>query len=89
MTSRRDFLRSLLAGGVVLQAGGLASEAMAAVPRAKRGGAVPAGRVIPIGLLLDPDTVAGRGVTLGMEEARRAGEPCTSSSAPPPPPSTS
>jgi hypothetical protein len=63
MTSRRELLRSLLAAG-----------ALAAVPpRAKRGGARPA-RVIPIGLLLDPDTVAGRGVTLGMEEAQRAGE---------------
>ena len=63
MKSRRDFLRSLLAAG-----------ALAAVPpRAKRGGARSA-RVIPIGLLLDPDTVAGRGVTLGMEEAQRAGE---------------
>jgi hypothetical protein len=63
MTSRREFLRSLLAAG-----------ALAAVPpRAKRGGAVRA-RVIPIGFLLDPDTVAGRGVTLGMEEAQRAGE---------------
>jgi hypothetical protein len=63
MTSRRELLRSLLAAG-----------ALAAVPpRAKRGGARSA-RVIPIGLLLDPDTVAGRGVALGMEEAQRAGE---------------
>jgi len=64
MTSRRYFLRSLLAAG-----------ALAAVPpRAKRGGVARAARVVPLGLLLDPDTVAGRGVTLGMEEAQRAGE---------------
>ncbi|HEY0513489.1 MAG TPA: hypothetical protein VGH73_16385 [Thermoanaerobaculia bacterium] len=52
-------LRSLLAAGL---AAGLGRDAFAG------------GRVIPLGLLLDSGTAAGRGALLGLEEAQRAGD---------------
>jgi hypothetical protein len=72
MTNRRDFLRSLLAAGALAGLGG--REALAArAANAKKNGA-PAVRIVPLGLLLDPDTAAGRGMRLGIEEAQRAGD---------------
>jgi hypothetical protein len=77
MTNRRDFLRSLLAAGALAGAGG--REALAAKPKPQRRSAgrrpeSPPIRQIPIGLRLDPETAAGRGARLGLEEAQRAGE---------------
>jgi hypothetical protein len=68
MTSRRDLLKSLLAAGALA---GLRPEAFAVQPiqRPKRGD-----RLVPLGVLLDPDTAAGRGARLGIEEAQRAGQ---------------
>jgi hypothetical protein len=65
MIDRRDLLRSLLAAGALA---GLGREALAA-PRPG-----PKVRKVPLGLLLDPDTAAGRGMRLGLEEAQRAGQ---------------
>ena len=70
-TNRRDFLRSLLAAGAVA---GLGGEAVAAPQRQRRPNAPAQIRQVPLGLLLDPDTAAGRGARLGLEEAQRAGE---------------
>jgi hypothetical protein len=61
MTTRRDLLKSFLAAGALA---GLGREALVAQPV----------RRIPLGLLLDPDTAAGRGARLGLEEAQRAGQ---------------
>jgi hypothetical protein len=78
MTNRREFLRSLLAAGALAGAGG--GEALAAKPKPRkrsakpRPAAAPEMRQIPIGLRLDPETAAGRGARLGLEEAQRAGE---------------
>jgi hypothetical protein len=80
MTNRRDFLRSLLAAGAL--AGARGGEALAAKPkpRGRSAGHGPASppssemRQIPLALLLDPETAAGRGARLGLEEAQRAGE---------------
>lgn len=71
--NRRDFLRSLLAAGAL---GSLGPEAFAQKkPVSKRGPNAPAQiRQVVLGLLLDPDTAAGRGMRLGFEEAQRAGE---------------
>lgn len=68
MTNRRDLLKSLLAAGALA---GLGRKALAVQPvqRPKRGD-----RLVPLGLLLDPDTPAGRGARLGLEEAQRAGQ---------------
>jgi len=79
MTNRRDFLRSLLAAGALAGAGG--GEALAAKPRRRSIGSrlvepspPPQMRQIPLALRLDPETAAGRGARLGLEEAQRAGE---------------
>jgi hypothetical protein len=81
MTSRRDFLRSLLAAGALAGAGG--PEALAAKPKPRKRSAghraaasppPPEMRQIPLALRLDPETAAGRGARLGLEEAQRAGE---------------
>ena len=71
MTNRRDFLRCLLAAGAL--AGG---EALAVKPKPRQRSESPPSpmRRIPIGLRLDPETAAGRGARLGLEEAQRAGE---------------
>jgi hypothetical protein len=61
MIDRRDLLKSLLAAGALA---GLRSQAFAVQPV----------RRVPLGLLLDPDTPAGRGARLGFEEAQRAGQ---------------
>jgi hypothetical protein len=68
MIDRRDLLKSLLAAGALA---GLRPEAFAVQPvrRPKRGD-----RLVALGLLLDPDTAAGRGARLGLEEAQRAGQ---------------
>jgi hypothetical protein len=68
MTTRRDLLKSLLAAGALA---GLGRQAFAVQPvrRPKSGD-----RLVPLGLLLDPDTAAGRGARLGLEEAQRAGQ---------------
>jgi hypothetical protein len=68
MTTRRDLLKSLLAAGALA---GLGREAFAVQPvrRPKTGD-----RLVALGLLLDPDTAAGRGARLGLEEAQRAGQ---------------
>jgi hypothetical protein len=68
MIDRRDLLKSLLAAGALA---GLRPEAFAVQPvrRPK-----PGNRLVPLGLLLDPDTAAGRGARLGLEEAQRAGQ---------------
>ena len=70
MTNRRVFLRSLLAAGALAGAGG--GEALAAKPR--RHSASAQMRQIPLALRLDPETAAGRGARMGLEEAQRAGE---------------
>ena len=77
MTNRRDFLRGLLAAGALAGAG----EALAAKPKPQRRSGrhaasppPPQMRQIPIALRLDPETAAGRGARLGLEEAQRAGE---------------
>jgi hypothetical protein len=75
MTNRRDFLRFLLAAGALAGAGG--REALAAKPKPRRSARRPPPpqlRQVPVGLLLDPETAAGRGARLGLEEAQRAGE---------------
>jgi len=79
MTNRRDFLRSLLAAGALAGAGG--GEALAAKPRRRSAGSrlvEPSPpvqmRQIPLALRLDPETAAGRGARMGLEEAQRAGE---------------
>jgi hypothetical protein len=80
MTSRRDFLRSLLAAGALAGSGG--GGALAAKPRPRQRSArhspasppAPSIRQIPIALRLDPETAAGRGARMGLEEAQRAGE---------------
>jgi hypothetical protein len=59
MIDRRDLLKSLLAAGALA---GLRSEALAAA------------KPVPLGILLDPDTPAGRGAQLGLEESQRLGE---------------
>ena len=64
MSSRRDFLRSLLAAGALA---GLGREVFAAPRR-------PRPRPIPLGLLLDPDTPEGRGARLGFEESEHLGD---------------
>jgi len=61
MTTRRDLLKSLLAAGALA---GFGRKAFAVQPV----------RRVPLGLLLDPDTAAGRGARLGLEEAQRAGQ---------------
>ncbi|HEY2289574.1 MAG TPA: hypothetical protein VGM86_02625 [Thermoanaerobaculia bacterium] len=61
MTTRRDLLKSFLAAGALA---GLGRQAFAVQPV----------RRVPLGLLLDPDTAAGRGARLGLEEAQRAGQ---------------
>ncbi len=68
MTTRRALLKSLLAAGALA---GFGREAFAVQPirRPKSGD-----RLVPLGLLLDPDTAAGRGARLGLEEAQRAGQ---------------
>ncbi|HEY4593996.1 MAG TPA: twin-arginine translocation signal domain-containing protein, partial [Thermoanaerobaculia bacterium] len=68
MTTRRDLLKSLLAAGALA---GFGREAFAVQPvrRPK-----PGDRLVALGLLLDPDTDAGRGARLGLEEAQRAGQ---------------
>lgn len=68
MTTRRDLLKSLLAAGALA---GFGREAFAVQPvrRPKSGD-----RLVALGLLLDPDTAAGRGARLGLEEAQRAGQ---------------
>lgn len=68
MTSRRDLLKSLLAAGAFAGLGGKAL-AVQPIQRPKRGD-----RLVPLGILLDPDTAAGRGARLGIEEAQRAGQ---------------
>jgi hypothetical protein len=65
MNSRRDFLQALLAAGALT---GFGREAFAA-----SGPTHPPLRPIPLGLLLDPDTPAGRGARLGFEEAQHLG----------------
>lgn len=60
MTSRRDLLKSLLAAG--------------ALAGLRPAFAVQPVRRVPLGILLDPDTAAGRGARLGIEEAQRAGQ---------------
>jgi len=75
MTNRRDFLRGLLAAGALAGAG--AEEALAAKPRPRQRSEsppTPSMRQIPIALRLDPETAAGRGARMGLEEAQRAGE---------------
>jgi hypothetical protein len=75
MTNRRDFLRSLLAAGALAGAGG--REALAAKPRPRQRSKSPSApemRQIPLAFRLDPETAAGRGARLGLEEAQRAGE---------------
>jgi hypothetical protein len=64
MSSRRDFLRSLLAAGALA---GLGTRAFAATRPARP-------RPIPLGLLLDPDTPEGRGARLGFEESEHLGD---------------
>ena len=72
--NRRDFLRSLLAAGA-LGSLGPAAFAQRKPGGPKRGPNAPAQiRQVVLGLLLDPDTAAGRGMRLGFEEAQRAGE---------------
>lgn len=73
-TNRRDFLRSLLAAGALGSAGAAAfAQAKPSGPR--RGPNAPAKiRQVALGLLLDPETAAGRGMRLGFEEAQRAGQ---------------
>jgi hypothetical protein len=71
MTSRRDLLRSLLAAGALAGLGG--REALAARAAGPKNG-VRKVRIIPLGLLLDPETAAGRGARLGLEEAQRVGD---------------
>lgn len=68
MNTRRDLLKSFLAAGALA---GLGREAFAVEPvrRPK-----PGDRLVALGLLLDPDTAAGRGARLGLEEAQRAGQ---------------
>lgn len=68
MTTRRDLLKSILAAGALA---GFGQEAFAVQPvrRPK-----PGDRLVALGLLLDPDTAAGRGARLGLEEAQRAGQ---------------
>lgn len=68
MNTRRDLLKSFLAAGALA---GLGREAFAVQPvrRPKTGD-----RLVALGLLLDPDTAAGRGARLGLEEAQRAGQ---------------
>jgi len=68
MIDRRDLLKSLLAAGALA---GSRPEAFAVQPvrRPKSGD-----RLVALGLLLDPDTAAGRGARLGLEEAQRAGK---------------
>lgn len=75
MTNRRDFLRGLLVAGALAGTG--SGEALAAKPRPRqRSGSPPAPsmRQIPLALRLDPETAAGRGARMGLEEAQRAGE---------------
>jgi len=75
MTNRRDFLRGLLAAGALAGAGG--KEALAAKPSPRQrpeSPPAPAMRQIPLALRLDPETAAGRGARMGLEEAQRAGE---------------
>jgi hypothetical protein len=68
MTTRRELLKSLLAAGALA---GFGREAFAVQPvRRPRSG----DRLVPLGILLDPDTAAGRGARLGLEEAQRAGQ---------------
>jgi hypothetical protein len=73
-TNRRDFLRSLLAAGALGNLGGeVFAQEKPSGPR--RGPNAPAQiRQVVLGLLLDPDTAAGRGMRLGFEEAQRAGQ---------------
>ncbi len=71
MTSRRELLRSLLAAGALAGLGG--REVLAARAASPKNG-VRKVRTVPIGLLLDPETAAGRGARLGLEEAQRAGD---------------
>jgi hypothetical protein len=70
MTNRRDFLRSLLAAGALAGAGGPRGLATAKRKVAPKKDVL----VIPLGLLLDPETSTGRGAQLGLEEAQRAGD---------------
>jgi hypothetical protein len=73
-TNRRDFLRALLAAGA-LGSLGRESQAQPKPGGPKRGPNAPAQiRQIALGLLLDPDTPAGRGMRLGLEEAQHAGQ---------------
>lgn len=68
-------MRSLLAAGALAGAG--ERGALAARPKPRRRSEpppAPAMRQIPIALRLDPETAAGRGARLGLEEAQRAGE---------------
>lgn len=57
---RRDFLRSLLAAGVLAGVGRLSFAQQS--------------RRVSLGLLLDPETPEGRGASLGLDEAHRVGE---------------
>jgi hypothetical protein len=66
MSSRRDFLRSLLAAGALA---GLGRPVFAASRSVH-----PRPRPIPLGLLLDPDTPEGRGARLGFEESQHLGD---------------
>ncbi|HEX9942406.1 MAG TPA: hypothetical protein VGG03_10345 [Thermoanaerobaculia bacterium] len=63
MSTRRDFLRSLLGAG-----------ALAGLGRGAVLAANPARRLVPLGLLLAPGSATERGASLGFEEAQRAGD---------------
>jgi hypothetical protein len=71
--NRRDFLRTLLAAGALGSLGAAASAQKKPVSK-QRPNAPAQIRQVVLGLLLDPDTAAGRGMRLGFEEAQRAGE---------------
>jgi len=71
--NRRDFLRSLLAAGALGSLGAVAFAQKKPVSK-QRPNAPAQIRQVVLGLLLDPDTAAGRGMRLGFEEAQRAGQ---------------